>query len=120
MGEGHRGASPERVGPVRCLPASLWANGCSRTVPGRLGAGCAGAELRCGTRADDRRTPTQLPMENLGRKTTQWFPNESRTNEGKKLVYRNSVKDMVNVLDFVQLGGPRVTVLQTFECVVPL
>ena len=44
-------------------------------------------------------------MENLGRKTTQWFPNESRTNEAKKLVHSNSVKDMVNVLDFVQLGG---------------
>ena len=40
---------PERVGPVRCLPAFLWASGCSRTVPGRLGAGRAEAELRCGT-----------------------------------------------------------------------
>ena len=49
---------------------------------------------------------TQLAMENLGRKTTQWFPNESRTNEGKRLVYSNSAKDMVKVLDFVQLGGP--------------
>ena len=45
-------------------------------------------------------------MENLGRKTAYWFPNESRTNEGKRLVYSNSVKDMVNVLDFLQFGGP--------------
>ncbi len=115
IGEADRGASPERVGPVRCLPASLWASGCSRTVPGRLGAGRAGAEFQCVTWADDRRTPTQLAMENLRRKTAQWFPNESRTNEGKKLVYSNSVKDILKVLDFVQLGGPEGTVLRTFR-----
>ena len=57
---------------------------------------------------------TRLPMENLGRKTTQWFPNESRTNEAKKLVYSNNVKDMVKVLDFVQLGGLTLTVLPQF------
>ena len=62
----------------------------------------------------------RLPMENLERKTAHWFPNESRTNEGKRLVYSNSVKDMVNVLDFVQLGGPSGTVLQTFDWVVAL
>ena len=49
MGEGHRGTSPERVGPVRCLPTSPWTSGCSRAVPGRLGAGRAGAELTCVT-----------------------------------------------------------------------
>ncbi len=44
-------------------------------------------------------------MENLGRKTAHWFTKESRTNEGKRLVYTTSVKDMVKVLDFVQFGG---------------
>ena len=44
-------------------------------------------------------------MENFNRKTVRWFPSESRNNEGKRLVYSNSVKDMVKVLDFVQLGG---------------
>ena len=44
-------------------------------------------------------------MENLGRKTAHWFLNESRTNEGKRIVYSNSVKEIVKVLDFVQLGG---------------
>ena len=40
-------------------------------------------------------------MENLGRKTPRWFSSESRTNEGKRLVYSNSVKDMVKVFGFV-------------------
>ena len=54
-------------------------------------------------------------MENLGRKTAHWFTNESRTNEGKRLVYTTSVKDMVKVLDFVQFGGPGRTELRTFR-----
>ena len=86
----------------------------------RLGAGRTRAESKCATRADDRRTPTQLAIEALEQKTAHWFPNESQTNEGKRLVYSSSVKDMVKVLDFVQFGGPSGTVLQTFELAVGL
>ena len=46
-------------------------------------------------------------MENFTRKTARWFPSESRNNEGQGTVYSNRVKEMVKVLDFVQLGGPK-------------
>ena len=48
-------------------------------------------------------------MENLGLKTAHWFTKESRTNEGKRLVYTTSVKDVVKVLDFIKSGGPEFT-----------
>ncbi len=54
-----------------------------------------------------------MTMENFTTKTARWFPSESRNNGGQGTVYSNRVKEIVKVLDFVQVGGPECTVDST-------
>ena len=60
-----------------------------------------------------------MAIEALEQKTAHWFPNESQTNEGKRLAYSSSVKDMVKVLDFVQFGGQEQACLGESDIGVP-
>ena len=77
MGEGHRGASRRRVGPVRCLPASPWTAGAPVQSPAASALVVQGWGSSAALGRDDRWTPTQSAMENFTRETAHRCPSES-------------------------------------------
>ncbi len=81
--------------------------------PRPVGRGRARGEFHCATWADGRWKPTQLAIELFAGQIACRFLGESPSNEGRIADYSNSVKEIVKVLDFVQLGGPKLTVGRT-------